>query len=800
MTNIQAHRPSTALQKPDEARGWQLQPAELADSHLDPLLACLLMLTRHFDRPMSADALVAGLPIQDAHLTPALFVRSASRAGLSARLVKRPLDKVSSLVLPAVLLLRDRRACVLTGLLPDGMAEVVFPEAGHGVTRVAMTELTAEYTGFAIFVRPEHAFDTRVDESRPRPKSWFWGTLFKLWPAYVEVIIAAAVINVLALAAPLFTMNVYDRVLPNQAISTLWVLAAGMGIALFFDFLLRSLRGALIDTAGRRADVLLASRLFEHVLNIQMKVRPTSTGAFANHLREFETVRDFFTSSTLSTLTDVLFIGLFIFVIYVIAGPLAYVPLVAVIIAATVGLLVQIPLARAVRQTSQEAAQKHAILVETVGALDTIKSLGGEGRMQRAWERFVGATSRTSQKSRFYSSMGVNLTVMTQQAVAVVTVIVGVYLVAANQMTMGGIIASVILGGRAVAPLAGLANTLSRFHQSKTALTTLNQLMELPVERPADRRIVSRPIEQGAIEMRDVTFSYPNTQMPALKNVSFKIRPGERVGIIGRIGSGKTTIGRLMIGLYEPDEGAVLIDDVDLRQYHPSDIRRGVGFVMQDVTLFVGSVRDNIAFAVPNADDAMILRAAKLGGVDDFIRGHPDGYNLQVGERGQNLSGGQRQSIALARALLQDPRILMLDEPTSAMDNGSEQMFVRRLGEILDPSHTLVLTTHRMSLLRLIDRLIVLEGGRILADGPREEVLRALQERRIALPAPGGGSAAPAPRPRPAAAGTPPPPSTPLDDKVVDASVDDGEDKDGKTGNDDKTPDQPPRTAAGAGR
>ena len=613
------------VQEESGERQWQLRPEEVAASHLDSLLACLVTLTKHFDRPMSPDALTSGLPLVDDQLTPALFIRSAARAGLSAKLVKRPLAKISPVVLPAVLLLKNERACVLTEFKDKKDVGIVVPEAASGASTVPLKQLEDEYSGFALFVKPEYEFDARsqTSDELPRPKNWFWGTVAKMWPAYIEVVLCAAIINMLALASPLFIMNVYDRVLPNQAIATLWVLVAGMGIALLFDFLLRNLRSALIDTVGRRADVLLAARIFEQVLNLQMRARPSSTGAFANHLREFETVRDFFTSATLATLTDLLFVGMFIFIISLIAGPLFWVPTIAVVIAITSGLLIQWPLARAVRQTQREAAQKHAILIETVSSLDTIKSLGAEGRMQRSWEHFVGMTSRTAQKSRFFSTVGVNLTTLTTQAVSVCTVVGGVYLVADGRMTMGAIIAAVILGGRAVAPLGGVANTLARYHQSRTALQTLNRLMELPVERPAEKRYVSRPIQHGRIEFRDVTFAYPGTDVPALANASFRIDPGERVGIIGRIGSGKTTIGRLLINLYQPDEGAALIDSVDLRQYHPSDIRRGIGFVMQDVVLFYGTVRDNIALGHPKADDALILRAAKLAGVDDFVGSHP---------------------------------------------------------------------------------------------------------------------------------------------------------------------------------
>ncbi|MFD1379575.1 type I secretion system permease/ATPase [Fodinicurvata halophila] len=609
-------------------------------------------------------------------------------------------------------------------------AEVVVPESGAGTTMVPLQELEEDYLGYAIYVRPEYQFDARMKEDedeRPQNRSWFWGTLARLWPVYLQVIGAAAIVNVLAIASPLFVMNVYDRVLPNQAFSTLWVLAAGMGIAMFFDFLLRNLRAALIDNAGQRADVLLASRLFEQVLNIQMKVRPGSTGAFANHLREFETVRDFFTSSTLASLTDLLFVGLFLFIIWMLGGPLVYIPLAAVILALVTGFCIQFPLNSVVRKTHKEAAQKHGILVETLSGLDTIKVAGAEGRMQRSWEQFVGSTSRTAQRSRLFSNLGVNMTSFLQQGTTVGIVIYGVYLASEGEMSMGAIIACVILGGRAVAPLGGMANTLSRMNQSIVALKTLDGIMKLPVERPVDRRFVSRGRMNGEIEFRGVSFTYPEARTQALREVSFRVQQGERVGVLGRIGSGKTTVGRLSSGLYEPDDGAVLLDGTDLRQIHPADIRRNVGFMMQDVTLFYGTVRENIALGFPQADDALILRASKLAGVDDFVGAHPDGYDMVISERGQNLSGGQRQAISLARALLTDPPTLVLDEPTSAMDVASEQAMIGRLKEVLDTGRTLILATHRTSLLNLVDRLIVLDRGRLVADGPRDEIIARLR-------------------------------------------------------------------------
>lgn len=704
-----------------------------------PLLDCLVTLTRLFGRPASAESLIAGIPLPSGDLSQELFSRAAAKAGLASQSHRRPLDQISPLVLPAILVLRDGGACLLVGIDQEGkQAEILLPETGGGTSRVPLDRLQARYAGTTIFVKPDMD-SVRVNHGAelPRPARWFFGIISRFWPTYGEAVLAAALVNLLGLAVPLFTMNVYDRVIPNQAIPTLWVLAVGVMLALVFDFILRGVRAALIDNAGRRADILLSARIFEHVMNLQMRARPVSTGAFANQLREFETVRDFFTSATLTSVTDLLFIGLFVGIIWMIAGPVALVPLCAVPTVIIIGLLAQFPLARAVQKTQAEAAQKHAVLVETVGNLETIKTLGAEGWRQGLWERFVGQTARTSQQARFWSALSVNVSALVQQLVVVGVILAGVYRVAENEMSVGALVAATILAGRTVAPLSGIANTLSRFHQSRIALAALNKTMAHPVERLADRSFVSRPVVDGAIEFREVSFSYPNAAAPALNGITLSIKPGERVGLIGRVGCGKTTLGRLAVGLYQPDQGSVLIDGTDSRQMDPADIRRGVGLLLQDVVLFQGTIRDNIAAGRPHADDASILRAARLAGVDGFVKAHPLGYDAPVGERGQNLSGGQKQAIGLARLLIAEPKILIMDEPTSAMDTGSEAQLVARLPTILDHGQTLIITTHRTALLAAVERLVVMDSGHIVADGPREEVLAALRQNKIFQAAPG---------------------------------------------------------------
>jgi ATP-binding cassette subfamily C protein LapB len=544
------------------------------------------------------------------------------------------------------------------------------------------------------------------------------------------VFLASILVNIFALASPLFVMNVYDRVVPNHAIETLWVLAIGVGTVFTFDLLLRTLRGYFIDMAGKKADVILSATIFEKVMGVKMACRSNSVGSFANSMQEFESFRDFFTSATITTLIDLPFMFLFILIIWTIAGELAYVPLFVIPLAVIVSLIIQVPLGRTIKQLFQHSGQKSATLIETLTGLETIKSLGAESPIQRKWEQTIGFIAKYGQRARILSSTAVNFTAFLQQMASVAVVVFGVYMISEGEISMGALIASTLLTGRALAPMGQVAGILTRYHQSKAALSSLNTLMSLPVERPSGREFLHRPEFKGGIEFKNVSFKYPDQPMDALSGVSFKISPGEKVAFIGRIGSGKSTIEKLVLGLYEPDDGAILLDGTDIRQIDPVDLRRNVGYAPQDVILFFGSVRDNIALGKPFADDEAVLKAAETAGVTEFVNRHPSGFDMQIGERGEGLSGGQRQSVTVARALLMDPPVLVLDEPTNAMDNSTEERFKQNLAGALKDK-TLLLVTHKASLLSLVDRIIVMDQARIVADGPREQVLAALKKGHI---------------------------------------------------------------------
>lgn len=698
----------------------------------DRLVVCLLILARLHGLPASEFAVTAGLPLREGRLMPSEFDRAARRIGLRSRVVRRPLAGLDALVTPAVLLLEDDRACVLLEAAGDTTARIVNPDNPEAEVRVERAALERLYSGYAILASPVHRYDARTEDvpHRARPGHWFWGTLAGSWRIYRDVMLASVLINLFAIVGPLFVMNVYDRVVPNQAIETLWVLAIGVIAVYGFDFILRGLRGRFIDLAGSKADVELSARIFERVLGLRLDARPVSAGAFANNLREFEGIRDFYASLTLTAFVDVPFAFLFLLVIWAIGGSLVLVPVAAIPLLLLYGLFVQPRLRHAAEQGMRAAAQKNAALVEALVEAETVKALGVAGRVQRQLEASVAEGARWGTQARAWALSATNLATLLQQLVSVGVVVLGVYLIADGMLSMGALIAAVILSGRAVMPLAQIAALLTRFYQARTALQALNEVMQMPVDRAEGTVFVTRPVIHGSVEFDHVTFRYPGQEVPALNDASLSIGAGERVAVIGRVGSGKTTINRLIAGLYHAQQGAVRIDGVDIRQLDPGDLRHSIAYVSQESQLLFGSIRDNLTMGISHADDEQIVRAAELAGVTAFVNRHPLGFDMPVGEHGGMLSGGQRQAVALARALVQDAPVLLLDEPTGSMDNSSEEHVKQALGQVLD-GKTLVLITHRASLLELVDRVIVIDAGAVVADGPKAQVLDALRAGRI---------------------------------------------------------------------
>lgn len=686
-------------------------------------------------RPAADTVLFSGVPFDDDAVTIEDVERLSHRAGLEFREHSRRDFAAGNADLPVLMLMADGSAVALLEQDADGRYTTgLVRHPGETLdTREALALPVSHILSFsAIYVNAQEDADVG-NAARIERRHWLTGTLAPFWRSYLQVAVAAFFINLLALASPLFVMNVYDRVLPNEAIATLWVLAIGVATAILFDLLLKTVRASLIDYAGRKADIRLSYLLFEKILNSTLASRPPSTGEYASRVSQYEFVREFFTSNTLATLIDTAFVFVFLIVIYFLSGWLALVPALAFVAALGIGLLAQYRIGRRVAAATNESAQRQALLVETISTLETVKSLSAERQLLRRWQELAKKASYTSEQIKQLSSGAANATQFVQQLVTVGIVLGGAYLFAEGRITTGAIIATVMLSGRTVAPLSQIAMTLARLRQALLSLRILNAIMAQDEDRPDTVGFVNREIRRGAVAFRNVEFAYPGTQNKVINGLTFTAAPGERIGIIGRIGSGKTTIGRLLGGLYLPDAGTLALDGVDIRQYHPAEVRSAVAVATQSADLFSGTIKENLLLGNPAASDDEIVAVSKQTGVDDFVSRHPRGYDMPVGERGSNLSGGQRQAVAIARLLLARPKIVFLDEPSGAMDLATEKVLIQTLSRAFDRETTLIISTHRYSMLELIDRLIVIDQGRIVADGPKKIVIEELQ-RKAAQP------------------------------------------------------------------
>jgi ATP-binding cassette subfamily C protein LapB len=702
------------------------------DRYDDPLLDSLLSLCSLHQKSVSRAMLTAGLPLPEQRLSAELLPRAAARAGLQGRWLRRGLEKIPALAMPALLLLHDGRSALLLGWDERGDARIMPSESEGGEVRVSAEVLAEDYSGRVFFAQPQHKFDFNRGELIPRATSWFRDTLKRSRWLYIDAIAASFLINLIGLATPLFVMNVYDRVVPNQAEATLWVLAIGITGVFFFDLLLKTLRGLCLDLAGKKTDLIISATLFERIVGMAMKFRPARVGSFAQNIHEFQSLRDFLASLTLASIIDLPFTLLILAVIAMIGGHLVWIPVLAFPLVALIGWALQRPLAETMQRTMALAGERQSSLIESLAGLDAVKVNNAESERQYLWEQTIGTLSRLELRARMLSSLAMNATMLLQQLAGVVVIVLGVYQIIDGNLSMGGLIACYMLSSRALGPLTQISGLLTRYQQARVTLDSVNQMMELPQERHADERPLKRQSLQGAIEFRQLDFHYPDQQQAALQGVSLVVRPGEKIGIIGRSGSGKSSLAKLIVGLYQPDAGSLLVDGIDVRQLDVSDLRHNIGYVPQDIQLFSGTLRDNLVSGARYVEDELVLQAAELAGVHEFVRLHPKGYELQVGERGQNLSGGQRQNVALARALLLDPPILLLDEPTSAMDNTGEERLKQRLSAVIG-TKTLLLVTHRASMLSLVDRLIIVDRGQIIADGPKGSVMEALKKGQISV-------------------------------------------------------------------
>ncbi|WP_371262006.1 type I secretion system permease/ATPase [Pseudomonas alkylphenolica] len=711
-----------------------MQPASsAADPRLsfdDPLLDGLLILCKLHGCTLSRAGLSAGLPLAQQRLSLDLLPRAAARAGLQARVLRRELDAISALNLPVLLLLKQGRCAVLRRWGDDGKALILPSEAEGGEQWVSREELAEAYSGEALFARPRHELEDLRAPLMPRVNAWFRDTLKLSRWLYSDALLASLLINLLGLMVPLFVMQTYDRVVPNQAISTLWVLVVGLLIGTLFELILRVVRAHLLDQAGKKTDLILSATLFERITGMSMKARPATIGGFAQSIHDFQGLREFLTAVTLTSIIDLPFVVLMLLVIGLLGGWLVVIPLVAFPVTIIFALLIQVRLRDTVQKSLALGAVRQALLIETLGGLETLKACSAESERQYQWESTHGALTRLDAHARNLSALATNGTLFIQQFCGMATIVAGVYSIIAGNLSVGALVASYMLGSRVLAPLGQIAGLITRYQQAQLTMRSTDALMALPQERQAGQQPLERTQLHGALEVSHVSFRYTGQNAAALNAVNFSVKPGERIGIIGRSGSGKSTLARLLMGFYAPDEGQILLDNLDLRQLDIADLRNQIGYVAHDLPLLAGSLRDNLTLGARYVSDARMLEVAELTGVSELARQHPQGFDRPVGERGQLLSGGQRQSVLLARAMLLEPPIMILDEPTSHMDNASEDQLRQRLHGWVQ-GKTLLLVTHRTSMLSLVDRLLVLDNGKVVADGPKEAVIDALRKGRV---------------------------------------------------------------------
>jgi len=699
------------------------------DNSADILLLSLKYFCARHNLPYSKPRALNGIPSENRILNANNYARAAQNLGLLAKAVKTKPSSVSKMVFPFLVFFREGSIGIVESRSDKNQFDILISNRqGNWDKRSVSPEQLDKHATDTVFYVTQLANSTAFSlDAKKSEKHWFWSKVRRFWPSWSYAVLATFVLNLLGLALPLFVMNVYDRVIPNNSISTLWALAIGVSVALVFDLVLKILRSAMIDNSSKRIDLGVSAEVFEHALDVKMQQRPGQSGELANHIREFESVREFFSSGAITSLIDLLFIGVFLGFLWFIVGPLVVVPLLAVPIVLIVTMIVQVPLTKAISESQSASGNRHSILVESLVSIETVKSISAEGALQKRWEDSVAVSARAGATTRFWSTLAVYFTMFAQQAVSVLVIVWGVFLVASGDITIGALIAANILAGRILAPLGGISGTLVRAQQSFAALAKLNALMKLDRDNPKQRGH-NASIDSGAIEFRDVEFTYPGQLEPTLSGLSFRITPGERIGIIGRVGSGKSTIGKLLGGLYSPASGGVLVDSTDARHLNMSDIRENIVYVGQETELFTGSLRENVLIAKPEHEDR--LKSCLIGaGVAAFASRHPLGLEMPVGERGKSLSGGQRQSVGIARAMLAAPKIMFLDEPTAQMDTLTEATFSRSFSDWLNSDTTLVLATHRNTLLELVDRIIVIEDGKLVADGPKAEILGSLNKK-----------------------------------------------------------------------
>lgn len=697
----------------------------------------LAIATQHYGHPIAEAALSAQV-LRDKNLSVnyASLSEVLASHGFENSLSKRDLLDIPTLAVPVVAILRDEQAAVITQIKGAGRHRVYqLRQSGNVVQEISHADLNELYLGYCWFIKPKIAADGRSDlPEYTLPKAWFWKVIGRFRRYYVQVILATIIINFLALVSSLYVMQVYDRVIPNKTYETLAALSIGVVIAIVFELITKLIRGHLTDIAGKKADLIISSALFRRVMALRLAEKPTSAGSYANNLRDFEAVREFMTSASLLALVDLPFLLLFVGVIAMLGGKLAFVPLAVIAIVVVVSLVAQRPLSRYINQSMKESSQRQGLAVEAIEGIETLKVNNATNWAQQKWDFYTAETAAASIKVKDTSNFIVNFAVAMQQLNTVGLVVVGTFLIhstnPSDQITMGALIASVILSGRALAPLGQVAGLATRYQSAKHALDGINKIVERPIERMPDRQYITLDNVSGSLQFNNSAFTYQKDSPVAVRGVNLRIQAGEKVAILGSIGSGKSTLLKLAAGLYEPQQGNVTLDNVDLRQLDPNFLRNQVVLLNQSPRLFLGTLRENMDLARTDGysfSDQDLLNALARFGLDKIIQNHPKGLDMPLGEDGLGLSGGQKQIIALARLTLKQPRVVLLDEPTASLDPSTEMLALKSLGAWARDK-TLIVVTHRPQVLNMVDRIIIMENGTIGMDGKRDEVLRQLVE------------------------------------------------------------------------
>ena len=721
----------------------------------------IALTTRLLGAPVSEAALSAEV-VRDKKLNVNFhsLVEVLRSHGFENTLSKRSLEDIPSLAVPVVLILHNEEAAVVTKIEGAGRARKYHIRQTDGLAQeLDYAQLSVLYLGYCWFIKPKMVSDARSELPEYHlPKSWFWKVIWRFRSYYYQVILATFIINFLALVSSLYVMNVYDRVIPNQAYETLWVLSIGVFLAIAFEFAAKMIRGHLTDIAGKKADLIISSALFRRVLALRLADRPASSGSYANNLREFEAVREFMTSASLLTLVDLPFLLLFVTVIAIIGGKLALIPLTIIPIVIIVGFLVQRPLSRHINESMKESSQRSGLAVEAIEGIETLKTNNATSWAQQRWDEYTAKTSAASIKVKDTSNFMINFTIGMQQLNTVGLVLLGTYLIhaenPAERITMGALIAAVILSGRALSPLSQIAGLATRFQQAKLALEGVNNIVQRPIERDPERKYITLDRVEGGIAFDNVSFQYQEETGAAVSDLKLNIRPGEKVGVLGRIGSGKSTMLKLASGLYDSAKGNITLDGVDMRQLDPNFLRSEVVLLSQQPRLFLGTLRENMDLARFDgySTDQELLAALKRFGLDRIIRNHPRGLDMPLGEDGLGLSGGQKQIIALARMTLRHPKVVLLDEPTTGLDQATERMALNAVAQ-WSKDKTMVVVTHRPQVLQIVNRIIVMDNGKVVMDGPRDLVLQKLMQNEAQSAKPAAAAQAQAPAPQAGAAG-----------------------------------------------